>query len=246
MNKLFIGFISIIIGSILLLLLTKQLLSDCGIYQNDKNMPLKALAISSLPVKDKPVEFSIAASDWIERYKKENDSYIVYAESTGNNNYGFRSSTFSFHINKVLEGNKDITELTLLLHTTLFNSFYEYNLEERNRVSGFLRANSYTESDYPALFTNRSVYYPTIQLPQKNHKYILCIKKVTIQQDTEPYYFLISDWIDEHDASNDILLTPTEPFVSSYPNNITLFYTQDDLDSYCHFKHDLFQHYNIQ
>lgn len=248
MKKLFIPVIVLMAVPLLFLTVAKKLMPDCGVYHNTDPASMEVLAIGAFDKEGRDVFYDYDVSHWREVCMSAENSYIVYATALEGGNYGFRSSEMPFHIDKVLEGSKDIEKKDIDLHSSFIfdGGFYEYDVRERAAVSAHLKKYSYSEEEYPELMNTRATYYSPLNLPKPGHHYIMCVLEYAIADDLEPIYFLFSDYFDEKDASNEDLISPETPLLKYYSDNITLFYYPEDLDSYCRFKDELFAFYNYR
>lgn len=245
MRKLLVGSIGLILISFLLIKIGFNILPDCGIYNSQDAHAANVLAIGAL---DEVMNNSSASAfmEQIHEAMSESTYDILYVEATDSSDFGFRYSQMTFAVETVLEGNKELLGKKLPVYIPTQFGFYEYDAEERQRVSNYLNGKGYTAEKYPELHNKKDVFYGHVNLPVCGHQYIIFVEEVIPDDNIGTLYYMFAPYFDKTDADQDRLLTLEDPNLSHYTDNITLFYHQSDLDTYCKLKKDLFSYFRLE
>jgi len=170
---------------------------------------------------------------------------ILYVTSTNDNYYSVRSSSYSFHVNKVIEGNVDLNGKDIHAQIESQSFFQELEPNSMKRMKDFFNSKGFSEEEYPWLYNNKEVCYSYTNVPKEGDNYIVFIAEYRYNDNKDPLFLLLNRLMfPEADTSNDVLLKIDDiPIYKNYSDNYTFFYKQEDLDWYIALKNDIFDYY---
>lgn len=188
--------------------------------------------------------------EYIEKLKKNsngNQLYIVDAIALGENIYQNLESEYSFYIKQVLYGDEDLNNQSVSIHTLYGAGFYYQNEQDAKKISDYWKKCGFSEDEYPFLYHKRFDFYSFLNVPKKEHHYIVAFQKIFISNNSEPIYYFCFDDLNYFDelTTNDKLITMDAPFICNYLENETFFWHQEDLDSYYKLKNALFNYFSL-
>lgn len=244
MKKFLLCNAAIVLAGAMLLGIARIITPDCGVYRSKNIANADVLPIAAF---DDGIGYFSEVEKWLEFIKERNaddDWSLLYVTANDTSEYYFRSTIFSMHVDQVLIGDEELLGQDIQAKG-MSDGFYEYNEEDRQMTSANLKSNGHNEEQCPDLFTIKDVYYSTYAPMKPGHRYIIAVKKELFGESFNPYYYIASAYYDSADASNDKLVSAENPSIKHYPDNITYFYRQEDLDTYCKFQKELFAYFGI-
>lgn len=249
MNKFIISIITLISALSFILWIGIKNTPDHGIFRNGNQNSLKncsaLFAINGLD------HIYTTATEYDKIIKKSKDVLnlekidILYVTSTNNNSYNIRSATYSFVVNKVIEGNATLIDNNIVVETFPESLFQELEEPSLERLHDYFQQIELSELDYPWLYSNKEVYYSFTNVPKEGENYIIFVGEIKYHDKKEPLYLLLDNMMfPEADVSNDKLLKYEDvPIYKNYADNYTFFFRQEDLDWYIALKNDIFDYY---
>lgn len=249
MNKFIISIITLISTLSFVLWIGIKNMPDNGIFRKGNQNNLKnCSALFALNGLDHKYTTATEYDELIKKISKALNLEkidILYVTSTNNNSYNIRSASYSFVVNKVIEGNAALIDNNIVIETFPESLFQELDEPGLERLHGFFQQIELSEIDFPWLYSNNEVCYSFTSVPKEGEHYIIFVSEIRYSDEKEPLYLLLNDMLfTEADVSNDKLLKYEDvPIYKNYADNYTFFFRQEDLDWYIKLRNDIFKHY---